>query len=527
MEQQNTANRDSFWVPLMVVVIGAFAAILNNSSINVALPKLMAIFGVQADKIQWILTAYMLVSGMVIPVSGYLGDRLGTKRVYLVSMLIFTAGSVLCSLAWNNGSMVAARVIQGIGGGAMMPISMAIVYRIVPREKIGLALGVWGMAAVCAPAIGPTLGGYIVDHFNWRFLFTINVPVGIIGVVLVHLLLPESPLQKASKLDVWGFILSTAGCFTLLLALSQGHKEGWSSHYIVTLFAFSFFALLLFIIVELTQENPMLNLRLFKNTVFSISVFAGSMITIGLFGGVFLLPLFTQNLMLLTPFDTGLLLMPAALATAVMMPISGFLFDRFGAKALTVVGLFITAWGTWNLHHININTSNAKIIFDTVFRSIGMGLAMMPVTTAGMNTVPMNQIARASALNNVIRQVAGSFGIAILTATMQNRQVFHYARLSESISIDSHAASIVSQLQGYLAGAGAGSGAGSAALSVISAAVARESMVRAIDDTFLIATIFILIAIPCGFFLSKPGKKAKTPATSPGLSRNDKTVAGN
>ncbi len=174
MEQQSTANRDSFWVPLMVVVIGAFAAILNNSSINVALPKLMAIFGVQADKIQWILTAYMLVSGMVIPVSGYLGDRLGTKRVYLVSMLIFTAGSVLCSLAWNNGSMVAARVIQGIGGGAMMPISMAIVYRIVPREKIGLALGVWGMAAVCAPAIGPTLGGYIVDHFNWRFLFTIK-----------------------------------------------------------------------------------------------------------------------------------------------------------------------------------------------------------------------------------------------------------------------------------------------------------------------------------------------------------------
>ena len=199
MNQQSAAGNNSFWLPLMVVVLGAFAAILNNSSINVALPKLMTIFGVASDEIQWVLTSYMLVSGVVIPVTGYLGDRFGTKKVYLLSSLVFTLGSLLCSFAWNNTSMIFARVIQGLGGGMIMPISMAIVYRIVPRHRIGLALGVWGMAAVCAPAIGPTLGGYIVDHFNWRLLFTINIPVGIAGIILGYLLLVESPLNKGSN----------------------------------------------------------------------------------------------------------------------------------------------------------------------------------------------------------------------------------------------------------------------------------------------------------------------------------------
>ena len=207
MNQQDAHKTNSFWLPLLVVVMGAFAAILNSSSINVALPKMMAIFGVAADDIQWVLTAYMLVSGVVIPVTGYLGDRLGTKRVYLISMAVFTAGSVLCSLAWGNSSMVAARVVQGIGGGAIMPLSMVIVYRIVPREKIGLALGVWGMAAISAPAIGPTLGGYIVDHFNWRFLFTMNIPVGIAGIFLGSFLLPESTLHKDQNL-IFGVLFS-------------------------------------------------------------------------------------------------------------------------------------------------------------------------------------------------------------------------------------------------------------------------------------------------------------------------------
>ncbi|GBF33638.1 multidrug resistance system protein [Desulfocucumis palustris] len=527
MEQREVPQKDSFWLPLFVVVISAFAAILNNSSINVALPKMMAIFGVSAEDAQWILTAYMLTSGVVIPVTGYLGDRLGTKRVYLICTAIFTLGSVLCGLAWNNSSMVAARVVQGIGGGAMMPVSMAIVYRIVPREKIGLALGFWGMAAVCGPAIGPTLGGYIVDHLNWRFLFTMNIPVGLTGLVLTNLLIPESTTRDNLKFDAWGFILSALSCFALLLALSEGTGEGWTSYYIVSLFICSFFFLLMFVIVELGSEQPMLDLRLFKSGVFSISVVAGSLITVGLYGGVFLIPLFTQDLLLMTPYETGLLLMPAAIVTALMMPVSGFLFDRFGAKILAVTGMALTAWGTYEFHNLSLSTGNHKIMLLAMLRSLGMGLAMMPITTAGMNTVPVSQVGRASALNNVSRQVAGSFGIAILTAIMQNRQVFHAARLSEGISAGSAGANIMDQVQGYLSLAGAGTQAKSAMLAVISGLVARESMVRAIDDTFIVAALFILIAVPLAFLFNKPAKRGETlePPAGP-LAREGPDVPG-
>ncbi len=504
MNMQANTKSESFWLPLMVVVVGAFTAILNNSSINVALPKLMAIFGVAADEIQWVLTAYMLVSGVVIPITGFISDQLGTKRLYLIAMAVFAVGSVLCSIAWSNSSMIAARVVQGIGGGAIMPVSMAIVYSIVPREKIGMALGVWGMAAVCAPAIGPTLGGYIIDHFNWRFLFTMNIPIGLTGIILGYLLLPEGLPRKETKMDIWGFILATTGCFTVLLALSQGHKEGWTSFYIVSLLIVAFFSLLLFVLVELIQEQPMLNLRIFKNGVFTVSVITSSLLNIGLFGGVFLIPIFTQNLMSLTPYQTGLILMPAALVTAVMMPISGFLFDRFGAKALSLAGLIITAWGTWKLSTLNLDISNSRIILYTSIRSLGMGLSFMPITTAGMNVVPVHLIARASALSNVIRQVAASFGVAILTSAMQNRQIFHYARLSEAVSVDSAASLYLSQLQGFLANTAAGASAKSASLAILSNVVAGESLSRAIGDTFMIATIFIVIAIPLVFFLDKP-----------------------
>lgn len=502
---------DSFWLPLFVVVIGAFAAILNNSSVNIALPKMMAIFGVPADQIQWVLTGYMLASGVVIPVTGYLGDAYGTKRIYLFSVVVFTAGSVLCGLAWDNNSMIVARVIQGIGGGAIMPVSMAIIYRIVPLYKIGFALGVWGMAAVTAPAIGPTLGGYIVEHFNWRFLFIMNVPIGILGIILGGMLLPESPIKKGLKFDLWGFITSALGCLTLLLALSQGQKQGWDSYYIVSLFVLSFFLFVLFVLIELTIPQPMLDLRLFKNKIFSYSVFGGSLINIGLFGGVFLIPLFTQNLMGKSAMDTGLMLMPAALVSAVLMPLSGALFDRMGARFITFAGLVILTWGTWELQNLSTNSTGLYIIIVTSIRALGMGLAMMPMTTAGMNTIPLQEIGRASALSNVCRQVAASFGIAALTTVMQTRQSFHYIHLTESVSVDSPVTSMFIKQLGALMGPAAGSGQGTA-LALISGIAAKESLVMAIDDTFLVAAVFLAIAIPTSFFLGD-GKRKK-PSTS-------------
>ena len=515
---ENSEDREgSFWLPLFVVVLGAFAAILNNSSVNVALPKLMAIFGVPADEIQWVLTAYMLASGVVIPVTGYLGDTYGNKRTYLAALTLFTAGSVLCGLAWSNSSMVVARIIQGIGGGAIMPVSMVIIYKMVPRNMIGLALGVWGMAAVTAPAIGPTLGGYVVEHLDWRFLFTMNVPVGVLGIILGSMFLAENKLKKGLKFDYWGFITSTLGCLALLLALSQGQKEGWDSLYIVSLLITSFFMLLIFVLIELSIPEPMLDLRIFKNVTFSISVFGGSLINIGLFGGVFLIPLFTQNLMGKSAMETGLILMPAALVSAAMMPLSGALFDRMGARLITLVGLVILAWGTWEFKNLSADSTALYITVLAAIRSVGMGLSMIPMTTAGMNTIHPAEVGRASALNNVCRQVAASFGIAILTTVMQSRQAFHFAYLGESVSVASPTApALIQQLGGVLgAAAGFSPAAGrEAALALVSGLAAKQSMVLAIDDTFIVSALLIALAIPTSLFLGGWKRKEDLPRPS-------------
>lgn len=201
-------------------------AILDSSIVNVALPKLMAIFGVGAEKIQWVMTAYLLVSGVVIPVTGYLGDRFGYKRLYIYTLAAFTVGSALCAIAWSNNSLVAFRVLQAIGGGMMIPVSMAMLFRIVPPQKIGMALGVWGITAMLAPAIGPTAGGYLVDNFSWHTIFTINIPIGFVVVFLAGLILRETDVRHDLKFDVPGFLLSGLGCFALLLALSEGQDKG-------------------------------------------------------------------------------------------------------------------------------------------------------------------------------------------------------------------------------------------------------------------------------------------------------------
>lgn len=495
----------SFWLPLFVIVTGAFAAILSSSSVNVAIPKLMAIFGVSSSEVQWVLTGYMLSSAIVIPLSGYLGDRFGNKKVFIYSLAVFTAGSVLCSFAWSNQSLIVFRVLQGLGGGIIMPISMAIIYRIVPLNQIGLALGVWGMSAVMAPAIGPTLGGYILEHFSWRLLFLINIPVGLLGIFLSILLLKETPTKEKTKFDFWGFFLSTVGCFALLLALSEGSKEGWDSYYIVMLFIISFFSLLLFVMHELSTQEPLLDLRLLKNSTFALSVFVGGLINIGLFGGVFLTPLFTQNLMGMSAYDTGLLLLPASLISGIMMPISGALFDRFGAKVISIVGLTILAVSTWELKYLTADTSTLELMVILSIRSVGMGLAMMPISTAGMNVVAKPLVGQASALSNVIRQIFASFGIAVLSTIMQNRQIFHAARLSDGISSGTPGVDLgLAQLKGALVSAGLSvDTATSTALSYIWGIIQKQALVLAIDDTFLVSAIFIFIAIPPIFFLKE------------------------
>lgn len=493
---------------LMTLIIGAFMGILDGSIINVALPRMMSIFGSTADQIQWVMTGYLLASGVVVPVTGYLSDRFGGKTVYIFSLGAFTFGSLLCSLAWSNNSLVVARVIQAIGGGMMMPVSMAMIFYIVPRDKIGMALGIWGVSAMVAPSIGPTLGGYLVDNFSWQWIFTINIPIGIAAVFLAMAILEETPKKTGLKADFPGIILSALGCFALLLALSEGQDKGWSSLYIVNLLIFSGFSLALFVIWELLTENPMLDIRLIRNITFTASLVGVSISTIGLFSGIFLMPLFVQNVQGLTPMQTGLMMMPAAIASGVMMPISGKLFDKIGALPLCLVGLSITAVTTYQLHTITYNISYSEMQWLLVERSAGMGLCMMPLATAGMNTIPHFLIGRASALSNLVRQLSASFGIAFITYVMLHRQEYHAVWLADTVNYNSPAATgALSQIQSLLSQAGYST---QGATGILYSLMRREAFIAGIADAFIVGTIIIIIAIPFVFLLSKKRVERQT-----------------
>lgn len=503
MSVQETDNvqprNDSFWLPLFTVVLGCFAALLTSSSVNVALPKMMAIFGVGTDQIEWVLTAYMITSGVVIPITGFLGDYLTFRWVYILALAVFTAGSLFCSISGNLTMLLVSRVFQAIGGGVIMPVSMTIIYKIVPREKIGTALGIWGLSIVVGPAIGPTLGGYIIDTLNWRLLFSMNIPIGVFGLLLALLLLPREVRRTERRLDIWGFILSIGGCFSILLALSEGEQDGWGSQFIVTLLAVGIAALVLFVLVELSVDEPMLDLRAFKSPIFSGSVLTAGLMTMGLYGGVFLIPLFTQDLIGLTPMQTGLVLLPSALASALTMPLSGYIFDRIGAVIPASFGLVLTTWGTWQLHELNLNTSLHHLQLLMAIRSFGIGLAMMPINAMAMNAVARHLAGSASAMINLFRQIAGSFGIAILTSTLQQRMDFHIDRLREMVTVSSiPVQNMVGTASAWLGG---GYGGYEKALALLGALVQQQSYILAIDDTFVIATIFIFISIPVILFI--------------------------
>ncbi|HUW63987.1 MAG TPA: DHA2 family efflux MFS transporter permease subunit [Spirochaetia bacterium] len=483
-------------VPLLVVVIGAFMAILDSSIVNVAIPKLMAVFSVGADKIQWVVTGYLLGSGVVVPPTGFLADRVGMKKMYVFALTVFTVGSLLCGLAWSNNVLIGFRVLQAVGGGMIMPLSMSIMYSMVPREKIGVALGLWGIAIAAAPTIGPTLGGYLVDRLDWRLIFTINIPIGILAIILVVLILPEFPGRPHLQFDVPGAVLAAYGSFALLLALSEGQDKGWTSLFIVTMFVTGGFAFLLFALWELRQREPMIDIRLLKNGVFTISLIATGLMTIGLFSTMYLIPFLVQNLLGYTPLQAGLLTLPMALTMGVLMPISGRLFDKVGAFWPAVVGLTGAAIVTYRLHTIGLLSSYHGIQVTVVFWALGVGLAMMPVGTAGMYTIPAPLVNRAAALNSLVRQISGSLGIAFMTYIMLSREIYHYNWLAGTITYSSPAgATVLHRLSAYLGR--------DAAVSTLSGLALRQSLALGIDDAFVVGAIIIVAAIPLVFFLTK------------------------
>ena len=411
------------WVlPLAVLIVGMFMSVLDISIVNVAVPSIQKDFGTTSQEIQWITTAYSLALGVIVPVSGWLGDRAGLTRAYVVSLLGFCVGSALCGMAWDLNSMIVFRILQAIPGGIMPVVTLAMVYRIAPKDKIGTAMGLYGLGVVFAPAVGPTLGGYLVEHADWRLIFLINVPIGLVGAVLAMFLVPRFPISPDTRLDVWGFLTVATGLFALLLALSQGQDWGWTGYRVLILITVGALSLALFVVIELHVEQPLIDVRVFKIWPFTNSLLLLTVLSVGLFAVLFYIPLFVQEGQGITPVRAGLMMLPEAIAMGAIMPVAGQLYDRFGPRWPAVIGLLIAAYGTYLLCGINADVTLQDLVVWTWIRGVGNGLAMMAIMTAGLDALPARQVNEASAVSNAVQRVSASLGLAVLTAIATAQQ---------------------------------------------------------------------------------------------------------
>lgn len=437
MSAQTPAARSGFdprWLPLTVTTIGSFMSLLDSTIVNIALPTILRDFGARLEDGQLVLTVYLVALAVVIPVSGYLGERFGMKRLYIVTLVCFTAGSTLCGFAWNLPSLIVFRVLQGLGGGMLQPLGMAIVFTMITPLERPRFMGLLGLPLLLAPILGPTVGGYLVEYSTWRAIFLINLPIGIVNIALAWILLRETPIRHEAKMDFRGFALAALTFPSLLLALSRGEEAGWTSGHVLTLFAVGLVALAGFIFVELRQRDPMMQLRLFSHPMFRLAVGLQFVMQFSLFGLQFLLPVFLQTVRGLDAAHAGLVMFPMGLVSFVTMTTSGRLYNRVGPKPLVSIGLVVLAATTGLLSLIDEHTSVAWITLLASGRGLALGLCAMNVQTVAYNTVEQSQLPRATALTNVAFRVFGSIATALLTTTLVVSLAWHGAPEGSSIT---------------------------------------------------------------------------------------------
>ncbi|PGZ76085.1 DHA2 family efflux MFS transporter permease subunit [Bacillus sp. AFS029637] len=492
-----------------VLILGMFISILNQTIINVALPPLMNEFNVSTSTAQWLITGFMLVNGILVPISAFLVSRFTYRKLFVAAMLFFTVGSIICATSGNFTMMMTGRIIQAVGAGILMPVGMNIFMTLFPPHKRGAAMGLLGVAMILAPAIGPTITGWVIENYSWNLMF---YGMFVVGLIITFLSLKfftlAQPVSK-TKLDVFGVISSSIGLGSLLYGFSEAGNNGWTSAEVIITLIIGVIGLAVFIWRELTTDNKMLDLQVFKYPTFTFTLVINAIVTMALFGGMLLLPVYLQNIRGFTPMESGLLLLPGSLIMGIMGPVAGKLFDKYGIRPLAIVGLAITTFATYKFTTLSMDTPYSVIMTDYIIRSIGMSFIMMPIMTAGMNALPMKLISHGTATQNTSRQVAGSIGTAILITLMTQQTTAHVAdygnmlTTSNPILVDK----VHSMGQSLAALAGSAQAGDAMSTQLLYGQISKLSAINGINDAFLIATILAGVAWVLSFFLPSGNKR--------------------
>jgi DHA2 family multidrug resistance protein len=508
------------WWVLANVMIGTFMAVLDATIVNVGLPKIMAAFGADVDKVEWIMTAYLLVFAVMLPTSGWVADHWGYKRTYIGALFVFTLGSFLCGLSWDEDVLIAFRVLQGVGAGFLMPVGMAIVTREFPPEKRGIALGFWSISAAASVSLGPLIGGYLIDNLNWQAIFDVNVPVGILGIFATLVIQREYRTARTRSFDVVGFVSMAVFLSFLLLALSSGNSGwntgGWTSGFILTCLSIALAGFVVFIITELTVRHPLIELRLLREFNFGVSNAVLFIFGLGMFGSTFLLPLYLQNSLGYTALQAGSVFLPVGILQGIMSPVSGIMSDRLNPKVPAVIGIVLLAFSLYLNSFLSLYSEHAQIMMSLYVRGFALGLVFTPLSTIALSGISRDRMAQASGLFNVIRQVGGSFGVALIGTMLTRRVIFHSSMYGQAVDRYSPAfARMLAAVQHQAVTVVGGTMAEGAARAraVFGAYIGRQAFVEAINDDFLIAAgITILGVVPILALRTRRKKRAVPPA---------------
>ncbi|HEG7585915.1 TPA: DHA2 family efflux MFS transporter permease subunit [Staphylococcus aureus] len=490
---------------LAALLFGMFIAILNQTLLNVALPKINTEFNISASTGQWLMTGFMLVNGILIPITAYLFNKYSYRKLFLVALVLFTIGSLICAISMNFPIMMVGRVLQAIGAGVLMPLGSIVIITIYPPEKRGAAMGTMGIAMILAPAIGPTLSGYIVQNYHWNVMFYGMFIIGILAILVGFVWFKLYQYTTNPKADIPGIIFSTIGFGALLYGFSEAGNKGWGSVEIETMFAIGIIFIILFVIRELRMKAPMLNLEVLKFPTFTLTTVINMVVMLSLYGGMILLPIYLQNLRGFSALDSGLLLLPGSLIMGLLGPFAGKLLDTIGLKPLAIFGIAVMTYATWELTKLNMDTPYMTIMGIYVLRSFGMAFIMMPMVTAAINALPGRLASHGNAFLNTMRQLAGSIGTAILVTVMTTQTTQHLSAFGEELDktnpvVQDHMRELASQYGGQ-----------EGAMKVLLQFVNKLATVEGINHAFIVATIFSIIALILCLFLQS-NKKAKATA---------------
>ena len=505
------------WLVTLSITFGTLMGAIDSSIVSVALPHMMGSLGATVQEITWISTGYIIANVVVMPLTAFLGRLFGQKRVYMICLVLFLLGSVLCGIARTLPTLIFYRALQGLGAGALQPTEQAILRQTFPPKEQGMAMALFAMAVMLGPAIGPTLGGWIVDNYSWPWIFFINVPVGILGLVMVATFVHEDEeiiaknrdlAEKQRKnIDWWGIGLLIVGLCSLQYVLEEGDRNDWfESTEISVAFAVAVVVIAAFVIRELTCEVPAVNLRLFKDPVFLSGTAIGALMFALLMATMFLLPLFMQTLLGFTATDAGFALMPRVLVMMVAVPIVGRIYNSVSPRIVIAAGVLFIAWGAYDMSHFTLVTGQRDIILALTTQGVGFACLFVPLSTVALSAIPRHQMADATGLNSLFRQVGGSIGLAI-AATVLSRYgaqartalLAHVTGADPAASDRLHGMIAAFMARGYDAAT-----ATRTAMAALDGTVAQQASLLGFEKLFLMAGVCFLLVLPLLAFLKTP-----------------------